>query len=513
MKNRQYLLMIMDGVGLNDEEKGNAFKLANTPNIDKYISKYPNTYVATSGMAVGLPEGQMGNSEVGHTNIGAGRIVYQELTRITKEINEGKFFENSELKIAMDNAKKEGKALHIVGLLSDGGVHSHIDHLFALLKMAKNNGLENVYVHAILDGRDTPPTSAIEYVKELEEKMKEIGIGKIATLTGRYYAMDRDNRWERVKLAYDAMANGIGNFFKTAQKAIETSYEIQEFDEFVKPIVMVGEDGKPLGNVKSGDSIIYFNFRPDRARELTKAFMLEDFNGFEREKIQDLTFVTMTKYDDSIKNVGISYKPVELKNTLGEYLSNNGYTQLRIAETEKYAHVTFFFNGGKEEPYNGEGRILVPSPKVATYDLKPEMSAYEVTDNVVEAIDSKKYDVIIINYANGDMVGHTGNLEKTIEAVEALDKCVGRVISKIEEVGGEALITADHGNCEYMLDLKTGEPITSHSTFDVPFIVVSNRIKSLKNGRLCDIAPTLLTLMDEKIPEEMSGESLVEIEK
>ena len=513
MKNRQYLLMIMDGVGLNDEEKGNAFKLANTPNIDKYISKYPNTYVATSGMAVGLPEGQMGNSEVGHTNIGAGRIVYQELTRITKEINEGKFFENSELKNAMDNAKKEGKALHIVGLLSDGGVHSHIDHLFALLKMAKNNGLENVYVHAILDGRDIPPTSAIEYVKELEEKMKEIGIGKIATLTGRYYAMDRDNRWERVKLAYDAMANGIGNFFKTAQKAIETSYEIQEFDEFVKPIVMVGEDGKPLGNVKNGDSIIYFNFRPDRARELTKAFMLEDFNGFEREKIQDLTFVTMTKYDDSIKNVGIAYKPVELKNTLGEYLSNNGYTQLRIAETEKYAHVTFFFNGGKEEPYNGEGRILVPSPKVATYDLKPEMSAYEVTDNVVEAIDSKKYDVIIINYANGDMVGHTGNLEKTIEAVEALDKCVGRVISKIEEVGGEALITADHGNCEYMLDLKTGEPITSHSTFDVPFIVVSNRIKSLKNGRLCDIAPTLLTLMDEKIPEEMSGESLVEIEK
>lgn len=513
MKNRQYLLMIMDGVGLNDEEKGNAFKLANTPNIDKYISKYPNTYVATSGMAVGLPEGQMGNSEVGHTNIGAGRIVYQELTRITKEINEGKFFENSELKNAMDNAKKEGKALHIVGLLSDGGVHSHIDHLFALLKMARNNGLENVYVHAILDGRDTPPTSAIEYVKELEEKMKEIGIGKIATLTGRYYAMDRDNRWERVKLAYDAMANGIGNFFKTAQKAIETSYEIQEFDEFVKPIVMVGEDGKPLGNVKSGDSIIYFNFRPDRARELTKAFMLEDFNGFEREKIQDLTFVTMTKYDDSIKNVGIAYKPVELKNTLGEYLSNNGYTQLRIAETEKYAHVTFFFNGGKEEPYNGEGRILVPSPKVATYDLKPEMSAYEVTDNVVEAIDSKKYDVIIINYANGDMVGHTGNLEKTIEAVEALDKCVGRVISKIEEVGGEALITADHGNCEYMLDLKTGEPITSHSTFDVPFIVVSNRIKSLKNGRLCDIAPTLLTLMDEKIPEEMSGESLIEIEK
>ncbi len=513
MKDRQYLLMIMDGVGLNDEEKGNAFKLANTPNIDKYISKYPNTYVATSGMAVGLPDGQMGNSEVGHTNIGAGRIVYQELTRITKEINEGKFYNNEELKVAMENAKVENRALHIIGLLSDGGVHSHIDHLFALLQMAKNENVPNVYIHAILDGRDTPPTSAIEYVKNLEEKIEELGIGKIATISGRYYAMDRDNRWERVKLAYDAIAKGEGVMFKTAQKAIETSYEAQEFDEFVKPIVLTTDEGNPIGKVKSGDSVIYYNFRPDRARELTKAFMLDEFEGFERENIKDLVFVTMTKYDDSIKNVRIAYKPVSLKNTFGEYVSNLGYTQLRIAETEKYAHVTFFFNGGKEEPYNGESRILVPSPKVATYDLQPEMSAYEVTDKVIEAIDNKLYDVIILNYANGDMVGHTGNLEKAIEAVEALDKCVGRVISKIEEVNGEAIITADHGNCEYMIDLKTGEPITSHSTFDVPFIVVSNRVNSLRNGRLCDIAPTLLTLMGQTIPEEMTGESLVSLEK
>lgn len=512
MKNRQYLLMIMDGVGLNDEEKGNAFKLANTPNIDKYISKYPNTYVATSGMAVGLPEGQMGNSEVGHTNIGAGRIVYQELTRITKEINEGKFFENSELKNAMDNAKKEGKALHIVGLLSDGGVHSHIDHLFALLKMAKNNGLENVYVHAILDGRDTPPTSAIEYVKELEEKMKEIGIGKIATLTGRYYAMDRDNRWERVKLAYDAMANGIGNFFKTAQKAIETSYEIQEFDEFVKPIVMVGEDGKPLGNVKNGDSIIYFNFRPDRARELTKAFMLEDFNGFEREKIQDLTFVTMTKYDDSIKNVGIAYKPVELKNTLGEYLSNNGYTQLRIAETEKYAHVTFFFNGGVEDPNVDEFRLLVNSPKdVPTYDLKPEMSAPEVGMDLVEAIKSDKYDVIVINFANPDMVGHTGVIPAAVKAVEKVDELVGKAVQAVKDVDGVLFICADHGNAEKMIDYETGAPHTAHTTNPVPFILVNyDEAYTLREGgRLCDIAPTLIEIMGMEKPAEMTGESLL----
>lgn len=511
MKNRQYLLMIMDGVGLNDEEKGNAFKLANTPNLDRLTIKYPNTYVQTSGMAVGLPEGQMGNSEVGHTNIGAGRIVYQELTRITKQIQDGDFYNNKELKIAMENVKKNNSALHLLGLVSDGGVHSHIDHLIALLEMAKREGLEKVFVHAILDGRDTPPTSAVDYVKKLEEKMKEIGVGKIATLSGRYYAMDRDNRWERVKLAYDAIAYGKGEEYKIAQKAIETSYEAQEFDEFVKPVVLTDSEDKPLATIGDNDSVIYFNFRPDRARELTKAFMLPEFDAFERKDINNLTFVTMTQYDESIKTVSVAYKPQVLVNTFGEYISKKGYTQLRIAETEKYAHVTFFFNGGKEEPYEGEQRILINSSKVATYDLKPEMSAYEVAESLVKVIEDKTCDVIIVNFANGDMVGHTGNLEKAIEAVEALDECVGKVISKIEEVGGEALITADHGNCEQMLDLKTGEPITSHSTFDVPLIVVSDRVKTLKPGRLCDLTPTLLTMMNEEIPSEMTGESLVEL--
>ena len=511
MKDRQYLLMIMDGVGLNDEEKGNAFKLANTPNLDRLTIKYPNTYIKTSGMAVGLPEGQMGNSEVGHTNIGAGRIVYQELTRITKEIEDGNFYNNEQLKYAMENVKRNDSTLHLLGLVSDGGVHSHIKHLYALLEMAKRENVKNVYVHAILDGRDTPPTSAVDYVKQLEEKMKELGVGKIATISGRYYAMDRDNRWERVKLAYDAMAFGKGQDFKIAQKAIETSYESQEFDEFVKPVVLTDSEDNPLATVNDNDSIIYFNFRPDRARELTKAFILDGFNEFETKKINNLVFVTMTQYDETIKNALVAYKPQVLVNTFGEYISKKGYTQLRIAETEKYAHVTFFFNGGKEEPYPGEKRILINSPKVATYDLKPEMSAYEVTDNLIKVIEEKSCDVIIVNYANGDMVGHTGNLEKAIEAVEALDKCVGRVISKIEEVGGEALITADHGNCEQMLDLKTGEPITSHTTFDVPLIVVSNRIKSLNSGRLCDLTPTLLTMMGEEIPQEMTGVSLVEL--
>ena len=509
MKNKQYLLMIMDGVGLNDDEKGNAFKLANTPNLDRYISKYPNTYIRTSGLAVGLPEGQIGNSEVGHTNIGAGRIVYQELTRITKEIDEGKFFNNEELLKAMKNAKDT--SLHIIGLVSDGGVHSHINHLYALLEMAKKEGVKNVYIHAILDGRDTPPTSAVDYLKQLEEKIKEIGIGQMATISGRYYAMDRDNRWERIKLAYDAMAKGEGNMFKTVQKAVETSYEAQEFDEFVKPIVIIDDEQNPISTISDNDSVVYFNFRPDRARELTKAITIKEFKEFDTQKLNNLFFVTMTQYDDSLENVEIAYKPQILVNTFGEYISNLGYTQLRLAETEKYAHVTFFFNGGREEPYKGESRILVPSPKVATYDLKPEMSAYEITDKALEAIESKKYDVIIMNFANGDMVGHTGNMEKTIEAVEAVDTCVGKIVSKLEELDGEAIITADHGNCEYMLDLKTGEPITSHSTFDVPMIVVSNRVKSVVNGRLCDLAPTLLTLMGEKIPDEMTGISLVQL--
>ena len=509
--NKQYILMIMDGVGLNDESKGNAFKLANTPNLDKLIAKYPNTYIATSGMAVGLPEGQMGNSEVGHTNIGAGRIVYQDLTRITKEINDGDFFKNEEFLKAIENVKNNNSSLHLMGLLSDGGVHSHNSHLYALLKLAKEQGIENVYIHAFLDGRDTPPTSAIEYLKELEEKIKESGVGKIATLAGRYYAMDRDKRWDREKLAYDAMVNGIGNKFKTVQKAVENSYEAQEFDEFVKPIVITDEEGNEIAKIKDKDSVIFFNFRPDRARQIVRVITEPDFSEFETVKMNNLYFVTMTECDETLNHVHVAYKPQALKNTLGEVLSNRGYTQVRCAETEKYAHVTFFFNGGEEKQYKGEDRILVASPKVATYDLKPEMSAYEVTDKIIDAIESKKYDVIIMNYANGDMVGHTGIIEKAIEAVEALDTCVGKVISKLEEVGGEALITADHGNCEYMLDLKTGEAITSHSTFDVPLIVVSDRVKSLKNGRLCDLAPTLLALMGEEKPSEMTGESLVEL--
>jgi 2,3-bisphosphoglycerate-independent phosphoglycerate mutase len=512
MKGKQHLIMILDGVGLNDETQGNAFKLANKPNLDKYIIKYPNSYLSCSGLAVGLPEGQMGNSEVGHTNIGAGRIVYQELTRITKEIEEGRFFKNEELMKAIINVKENSSDLHLMGLVSDGGVHSHIEHLYALLELAKQNGIENVYVHAFLDGRDTPPTSAIEYLKQLEQKMKELNVGEIATLVGRYYAMDRDKRYDRVKLAYDMLVQGIGAKFKTVQKAVENSYETEEFDEFVKPIVITNDEGEPLAKIKDNDSVILFNFRPDRARQLVHAFMDENYDGFERSvKPNNLTFITMTQYEESINNVHIAYKPEKLTNTIGEYISKLGYTQLRIAETEKYAHVTFFFNGGEEKEYPNEDRILIPSPKVATYDLKPEMSAYEVTEKVVEAIDSKKYDLIIMNYANGDMVGHTGNLEKTIEAIEALDECIGKVISKIEEVNGEAIITADHGNSEYMLDLKTGEPITSHSTFDVPIIVISDRVKNINHGKLCDISPTMLHLMGLEIPEEMTGQSLVEL--
>ncbi|MDF2865490.1 MAG: phosphoglycerate mutase [Clostridia bacterium] len=512
MKGKQHLIMILDGVGLNDETQGNAFKLANKPNIDKYIIKYPNTYLECSGLAVGLPEGQMGNSEVGHTNIGAGRVIYQELTRISKEIKEKKFFENKELKNAVLRAKKNNSSLHLMGLVSDGGVHSHIEHLYALLELAAQNELKNVYIHAFLDGRDTAPTSAIEYLKKLEEKIKEIGVGKIATVIGRYYAMDRDKRYERLKLAYDMLVLGTGAKFKTVQKAVENSYETEEFDEFVKPIIITNEDGSPVAKIKDNDSVIFFNFRPDRARQLVHTLVDTNYEGFEREsKPNNLNFVTMTQYDETLKNVLVAYKPQKITNTIGEYISKLGYTQLRIAETEKYAHVTFFFNGGEEKEYLNEERILVSSPKVATYDLKPEMSAYEVTDKVIGAIDSKKYDLIIMNYANGDMVGHTGNLEKTIKAIEVLDECVGRVISKIEEVKGEAIITADHGNSEYMLDLKTGEPITSHSTFDVPIIVVSDRIKSIKNGKLSDISPTMLHLMDLNVPKEMTGISIIEL--
>ncbi len=509
--NKQHVLMILDGVALNDEERGNAFKKANKPNLDRLINTYPNTYIKASGLAVGLPEGQMGNSEVGHTNIGAGRIIYQELTRITKSIEDKEFFEKPEFLSAIENCKDNNKPLHLMGLLSNGGVHSHNTHLYALLKLAKMYDIKEVYVHPILDGRDTAPSSAMEFLNELEEKIKELGVGKIASLVGRYYAMDRDNRWDREKLAYDLYTKGSNVKFKTVQKAIENSYESQEFDEFIKPIsIVVDDNDDSKGKIHEGDSVIFFNFRPDRARQIVRAFTEVEFSDFERETgyLKPL-FVTLTQYDEKLKNVLVVFKPEKIENTLGEYLSKNEYTQLRIAETEKYAHVTFFLNGGEEKVYPGEERYLVKSPDVATYDLKPEMSALEVTEGVLDAIQSEKYDVIIINFANGDMVGHTGNFEKAVEAVECVDTCLGKIIEEIEKRKGNAIITADHGNCEYMLDVKTGEVITSHSTFDVPFIVVSDKIKAIEVGKLCDVAPTLLDLMELEIPKEMTGHSLI----
>jgi len=513
MSKKQHMLIIMDGIGLSDEKEGNAFIEANTPNIDRLINEYPNSSLDCKGLAVGLPVGQMGNSEVGHMSIGAGRVIYQDLTLITKEIEEGNFFSNKALLAGINHAKENNTKLHLMGLLSDGGVHSHINHLYALLKLAKDNGFENVYIHAFMDGRDTPPTSGMDYLKELEEKIKEIGVGKIATISGRYYAMDRDNRWERETLAYNAMVFGEGNRFKTVQKAIENSYEAQEFDEFVKPIVIIDEENEPLGKIEDNDSCIFFNFRPDRAREITRALTDNEFDSIDRRngKISNLKFITMTEYDETIKNVEVAYKKNQIVNTLGEYLSKKGKTQLRIAETEKYAHVTFFFNGGEEKTYSGEDRILIPSPKVTTYDEKPEMSAYEITDKVIEAIKSEKYDLIIMNFANGDMVGHTGNMEKTMEAVEAVDICLGKIMEVLEELGGEAIVTADHGNCEQMIDLKTGEPVTSHTTNRVPIIVTSKRVKGIESGALTDLAPTILALMGIEKPIEMTGKALIRL--
>ena len=508
------MLMILDGLGLNEQEEGNAVKLSNTPNLDLLMKKYPNTKIKPSGLAVGLPEGQMGNSEVGHTNIGAGRIVYQELTRITKSIEDGDFFTNEEFINAIENCKKHNSKLHILGLLSDGGVHSHNRHLYGLLEMAKRRDFENVYVHCFLDGRDTPPASAENYILELQEKMKEKGIGKIASISGRFYSMDRDKRWERVKKAYDALVNGIGSKYANVINAIENSYQKEVFDEFVEPTVITSADGEtPIATIEENDSIIFFNFRPDRAREITRTIVDKNFNEFETKKINTY-FVCFTSYDETMPNVHIAFKKEQIKNTLGEVLSNNGLTQLRIAETEKYAHVTFFFNGGEEKQYKGEDRILVPSPKVETYDLKPEMSAYEVTDKVVEAILSQKYDCIILNYANPDMVGHTGSLEAAIKAVEAVDECIGKVVKAINEKEGNLIITADHGNCEQMIDYSTGEPHTAHTTNLVPLILVSNKqnIKLKAEGKLADLAPTILDLMNIDKPKEMTGETLLEKE-
>ncbi len=507
MDKKLTMLMILDGFGENNNEKGNAVKLANTPNIDKLMKTCPTTDIYTSGLNVGLPDGQMGNSEVGHTNIGAGRIVYQELTRITKSIEEGDFFSVAEFNEAIENCKNNHSDLHIMGLLSDGGVHSHIRHLYALLEMAKRKGIDHVYVHCFLDGRDTPPASAETYITQLEEKMKEKEIGKIASIIGRFYAMDRDKRWERVQKAYDALVKGEGNKALTAISAIESSYQKEVFDEFVEPTLICNGD-TPIATIKEKDSVIFFNFRPDRAREITRALVDDKFDGFENKKL-DLYFVCMTQYDETMPNVKIAFKPTTLKNTFGEYISKKGFTQLRIAETEKYAHVTFFFNGGAEQQYPGEDRILVPSPKVETYDLKPEMSAYEVTDKVIEAIKSEKYNCIILNYANPDMVGHTGSLEAAVKAIETIDTCVGKVVEAVEEKSGVLLITADHGNAEQMIDYKTGEPHTAHTTNPVPLIIVGMENAQLKQGKLADLAPTMLDIMGLTKPEEMTGESII----
>ena len=513
MKDKLTMLMILDGFGDNANKDGNAIKLAKTPNIDELMKKYANTDIYTSGLNVGLPEGQMGNSEVGHTNIGAGRIVYQELTRITKSIEDGDFFTNSEFVSAIENCKKNNSKLHILGLLSDGGVHSHNRHLYGLLEMAKRRDFEDVYVHCFLDGRDTPPASAEGYLIELQDKMKEKEIGKIASISGRFYSMDRDKRWQRVQKSYEAIVNGNGLKAGSVIKAIEDSYQKEVFDEFVEPTVICNGD-EPIATIGKNDSVIFFNFRPDRAREITRALVDKNFNEFETKKDLDLYFVCFTNYDETMPNVHIAFNKEQLKNTFGEYISEKGYTQLRIAETEKYAHVTFFFNGGEEKLFKGEDRILDPSPKVETYDQKPEMSAYEVTDKVIDAINKDKYDCIILNYANPDMVGHTGNLEAAIKAVEAVDECVGKVVKLVESKKGNLLITADHGNAEQMIDYKTGEPHTAHTTNPVPLILVTSneKLKLKSGGKLADLAPTMLDLMNLEKPEEMTGNSLLDKE-
>ena len=497
------ILMILDGFGIAGEQ-GNAIKAAKKPNIDRLFSSNPITQIGASGMDVGLPDGQMGNSEVGHTNIGAGRIVYQELTRITKSIQDGDFFNNEALCNAIDNAVKNGTALHIMGLLSDGGVHSHNTHLYGILELAKKKGLEKVYVHAFLDGRDVPPSSGKDFVAACVEEMKKIGVGQIATVMGRYYAMDRDNRWERVVKAYSAMVYGEGIKCADPVEAVAASYAEGVTDEFVVPTVIDG--AAPIG---AGDSMIFYNFRPDRAREITRTFVDPDFNGFERKKgFFPLTYVCMTQYDATMPNVQVAFKPQSLDNTFGEYISNKGLTQLRIAETGKYAHVTFFFNGGVEKTYENEDRILVASPKVATYDLQPEMSAYEVADKCAEAIKSGKYDVIILNFANCDMVGHTGVFDAAVKAVEAVDACVGKVTDAIAEMGGVSLITADHGNADKMFE-EDGSPFTAHTTNPVPFCVIGYPCQLREGGRLADIAPTMLQILGLEQPEEMTGTSLI----
>ncbi|QRG67224.1 2,3-bisphosphoglycerate-independent phosphoglycerate mutase [Brevibacillus choshinensis] len=502
-------LLILDGFALRDETYGNAVAQAKKPNFDRYWNQYPHATLEASGLAVGLPEGQMGNSEVGHLNIGAGRVVYQDLTRITKSIREGEFFENETLLDAFRHVKEKNKQMHLFGLLSDGGVHSHIAHLFAILEMAKKQNFDRVFIHGFLDGRDVSPDSAVGYIEQLQAKIEEIGVGQIATVQGRYYAMDRDKRWERIEKAYRAMVYADAPQYQDPIEAVKESYERSIMDEFVMPTVIVDEQGAPVSTIQDEDAIIFYNFRPDRAIQISQAFTNEDFRGFDRGENhpRHLHFVCLTHFSESVDGY-VAYKPSNLDNTLGEVLSQQGLKQLRIAETEKYPHVTFFFSGGREQEYPGETRILIPSPKVATYDLQPEMSANELTDAVVAEIEAENFDAIILNFANCDMVGHSGLMEPTIKAVETVDACLGRVVEAITAKGGVAVITADHGNADLMLD-PAGRPITSHSTYPVPVIVTKEGVALREDGILADLSPTLLALLGVPQPTEMSGKSLL----
>lgn len=494
--------MILDGWALSSKNEGNAIELANTPFYDKFKQQYPYTTIKASGLSVGLPEGQMGNSEVGHLNIGAGRVVYQELTRITKSIQDGDFFDNSALNKSIDNCLRNNSALHLMGLLSDGGVHSHIKHLIALIELAKKKGLKEVYIHGILDGRDVPPRSAENYINQLESKISELGLGTIATICGRYYAMDRDKRWERTQLAYDLYVLGEGYKASTAMEALNNAYNRDENDEFVKPTFLDG--GK---TIKENDSIIFFNFRPDRARQITRSFVDQDFNGFNREAYPNIHYTCFTQYDEAL-TVPIAFEPQDIVMTLGEVLAKANKKQLRIAETEKYAHVTFFFNGGVEVANENEERILIPSPKVATYDLAPEMSAYEVTDKVIEEIEKGENDFILINYANPDMVGHTGIIDAAVKACEVVDECMSKVIPKVLEKGGVLILTSDHGNADQMIDPDTQKAHTAHTSNPVPLILAGIGDITLQEGALCDIAPTILKIMNVQNPPQMTGKSL-----
>ncbi len=510
MSKRPTVLLILDGYGLNDKTEGNAVAQAKTPVMDELKKTYPFVRGNASGLAVGLPEGQMGNSEVGHLNIGAGRVVYQDLTRITKSIDDGEFYEIPEFLEACDNVKKHNSALHLYGLVSDGGVHSHITHIYALLELAKRQGVDKVYVHCFLDGRDTPTTAGIKYVAQLEEKMKEIGVGEVASVMGRYYAMDRDKRWDRIEKAYRALAYGEGDRAPSATEGIQRSYDNGVTDEFVVPFV-VEKDGEPLATIKNDDSIIFFNFRPDRARQITHVFCDDEFDGFDRGERVKTTYVCFTEYDVTIPNKLVAFKDVEIVNTFGQFLAAHNMTQARLAETEKYAHVTFFFNGGVEAPNPGEDRILVNSPKVATYDLQPEMSAYEVCDRMLECIRSGKYDVIITNFANPDMVGHTGVISAAVKAVETVDECLGKIVEAIKEVDGQMFVCADHGNAEQLIDYDTGEPFTAHTTNQVPFLLINAdpSWKLREGGCLADIVPTMIDMMGMEQPKEMTGKSLL----